>query len=61
MNIGKAILHNKMEEEFSSDYFLVYDEKRNAEKFSVDSIIDDFRDMQETLCVNRLLMCLSKR
>ena len=36
-----------MEDEFLTDCLLVYIEKKIAEKFSVDSIIDDFRDMQE--------------
>ncbi|KAM6553414.1 hypothetical protein CsatB_014176 [Cannabis sativa] len=47
MNIVKTTLRNKMEDEFLSDCLLVYIEKEIAKKFSIDSLIDDFRDMQE--------------
>ncbi|XP_060965214.1 uncharacterized protein LOC133034190 [Cannabis sativa] len=47
MNLVKTTLRNKMEDEFLSDCLLVYIERETAKKFSIDSIIDDFRDMQE--------------
>lgn len=47
MNIVKTTLRNKMEDEFLIDCLLVYIKKNIAEKFSIDSVIDDFRDMQE--------------
>ncbi|XP_060965689.1 uncharacterized protein LOC133034594 [Cannabis sativa] len=47
MNIVKTTLHNKIEDEFLSDCLLVYIEREIAKKFSMDSLIDDFRDMQE--------------
>ncbi|XP_060966863.1 uncharacterized protein LOC133035121 [Cannabis sativa] len=47
MNIVKFTLRNKMEDEFLSDYLLVYIEGEIAKKFSIDSLIDDFRDIQE--------------
>ncbi|XP_019173893.1 PREDICTED: zinc finger MYM-type protein 1-like [Ipomoea nil] len=47
INIVKTTLRNKMEDEFLSDCLLVYIEKQIAKQFSIDSIIDDFRDMQE--------------
>ena len=47
MNIVKTTLRNKMEDEFLTDCLLVYIEKKIAKKFSIDSLIDDFRDMQE--------------
>ncbi|KAM6580783.1 hypothetical protein CsatA_004557 [Cannabis sativa] len=47
MNIVKTTLRNKMEDEFLSDCLLVYIEREIARKFSIDSLIDDFRDMQE--------------
>ncbi|XP_031112076.1 uncharacterized protein LOC116016052 [Ipomoea triloba] len=47
MNIVKTTLRNKMEDEFLNYCLLVYIEKQIAKQFSIDSIIDDFRDMQE--------------
>ncbi|XP_042388004.1 zinc finger MYM-type protein 1-like [Zingiber officinale] len=47
MNIVKTRLRNKMEDEFLNDCLLVYIEKQIAKKFSIDSLVDDFRDMQE--------------
>ncbi|KAM6540555.1 hypothetical protein CsatB_005002 [Cannabis sativa] len=47
MNLVKTTLRNKMEDEFLSDCLLVYIEREIAEKFSIDPIIDNFRDMQE--------------
>ena len=47
MKIVKTSLRNKMEDDFLTDSLIMYIEKEIAEKFSIDSIIDDFRDMQE--------------
>jgi hypothetical protein len=47
MKIVKTTLRNKMEDDFLTDSLIMYIEKEIAEKFSIDSIIDDFRDMQE--------------
>ena len=47
MNIVKTTLRNKMEDEFLTDCLLMYIEKQIAKRFSIDSIVDDFRDMQE--------------
>ncbi|XP_019183943.1 PREDICTED: zinc finger MYM-type protein 1-like [Ipomoea nil] len=47
MKIVKTTLRNKMDDQFFNDCLLVYIEKQIAKQFSIDSIIDDFRDMQE--------------
>ncbi|CAL9019916.1 unnamed protein product [Prunus brigantina] len=47
MRIVKTRLRNKMEDEFLTDSLIMYIEREIAEKFSIDSIIDDFRDMKE--------------
>ncbi|XP_019173025.1 PREDICTED: uncharacterized protein LOC109168456 [Ipomoea nil] len=47
MKIVKTTLRNKMDDQFLNDCLLVYIEKQIAKQFSIDSIIDDFRDMQE--------------
>ena len=47
MNIVKTMLHNKMEVEFLSDYMLVYIEKQIGKKFSLDSLVHNFRDLKE--------------
>ncbi|XP_008235741.1 PREDICTED: uncharacterized protein LOC103334540 [Prunus mume] len=47
MRIVKTRLRNKMEDEFLTDSLIMYIEREIAEKFSVDSIIDGFRDMKE--------------
>ena len=47
MNIVKTRLRNKMEDDFLTAFLLVYIEKEIAEKFSTDTIIEDFRDMKE--------------
>ena len=36
-----------MNDDFLIDSLMMYIEKEIAEKFTIDSIIDDFRDMQE--------------
>ena len=47
MNIANTTLRNKMKDEFLNDWLLVYIKKTKIiEKFNVDSIIDNFRDMQ---------------
>ena len=47
MKIVKTRLRNKMEDDFLSNCLLVYIEKEIAEKFSLDSLVDDFRDLKE--------------
>ncbi|KAL6545216.1 hypothetical protein OROHE_009881 [Orobanche hederae] len=47
MNIIKTIRHNKMEDDFLNHLLAVYIEKEIANKFSADSLLDDFRDMHE--------------
>ena len=46
MNIVKSRFRNKMEDEFLMDSLIVYIENEIATKFSIDSIIDDFRDLK---------------
>ena len=46
MKIVKTALRNKMEDDFLSDCLLINIEKEIVEMFSIDSIIDDFRDME---------------
>ena len=36
-----------MEDEFLSDYILVYIKKQIAKKFGLDSLVDDFHDLKE--------------
>ena len=47
MKIIKTKLRNKMEDNFLNDCLTVYIEKEVAEKFSSDSIIDEFSSMKE--------------
>ncbi|GMJ09027.1 hypothetical protein like AT1G19260 [Hibiscus trionum] len=47
MKIVKTSLRNKMEDDFLSDYLIVYIEKEIAEKFTNNSIIDDFDFMKK--------------
>lgn len=42
MKIIKTMLHNKMEDEFFTDYMIVYFEKEIVEKFITNMIIDYF-------------------
>ncbi|XP_057739903.1 uncharacterized protein LOC130957012 [Arachis stenosperma] len=46
MNIVKNRLINKMEDEFFTNYLLIYIMKKIAERFDTDSIIDEFYDMK---------------
>ena len=46
MNIIKTRLRNKIEDEFLTDFLMLYIEKEIAATLSIYSIIDDFRDMQ---------------
>ncbi|QHN84741.1 Zinc finger MYM-type protein [Arachis hypogaea] len=46
MNIVKNRLRNKMEDEFLANCLLIYIEKKIAERFDTDSIIDKFYDMK---------------
>ncbi|XP_015946355.1 uncharacterized protein LOC107471406 [Arachis duranensis] len=46
MNIVKNRLRNKMEDEFLANCLLIYIEKKIAERFDTDSIIDEFYDMK---------------
>ncbi|XP_057247404.1 uncharacterized protein LOC104884624 [Beta vulgaris subsp. vulgaris] len=46
MKIVKTSLRNKMEDDFLSEYLIVYIEKDIAEKFTIGSIIDDFNSMK---------------
>ena len=47
MKIVKNRLRNKMEDDFLVDCLITYIERRIAEKFDTDSIIDEFYDMKE--------------
>ena len=46
MKIIKNRLRNKMEDEYLSNSAVIYIEKEIALKFSLESIIDDFRDLR---------------
>ncbi|QHO00623.1 Zinc finger MYM-type protein [Arachis hypogaea] len=46
MNIVKNRLRNKMEDELLANCLLIYIEKKIAEKFDTDSIIDEFYDIK---------------
>ena len=47
MCIVKTRLRNKMEDDFLTNSLIMYIEREIAEKLSIDSIIDDFRDLKE--------------
>ena len=47
MRIVKTRLRNKMEDDFLTNSLIIYIEREIAEKLSIDSIIDDFRDLKE--------------
>ncbi|XP_026440104.1 uncharacterized protein LOC113338926 [Papaver somniferum] len=47
MKIIKTRLRSKMGDEFLGDSLIVLIEKEIAKKFSIDSMIDDFRDLKE--------------
>jgi hypothetical protein len=46
MKIVKTRLHNKIEDEFLMDSLMLYIEREIAATFSIDLIIDDFRNMK---------------
>ena len=46
MNIVKSGFCNKMVDDFLMDSLIMYIEKEIAIKFSIDLIIDDFRDLR---------------
>jgi hypothetical protein len=46
MKIVKTRLHNKIEDEFLMDSLMLYIEREIAVTFSIDLIIDDFRNMK---------------
>ena len=47
MKIVKTRLRNRMEDDFLANYLIVYIEKKIAEKFTIDMIIDDFYSIKE--------------
>ncbi|XP_057423690.1 uncharacterized protein LOC130717472 [Lotus japonicus] len=47
MKVIKTRLRNKMEDDFLTDYMVVYIEKEIAEKYTSDMIIDDFYSMKQ--------------
>ncbi|KAL9429783.1 hypothetical protein AB3S75_031583 [Citrus x aurantiifolia] len=47
MRIVKTRLRNKIEDEFLIDSLIMYIEREIAEKLSIESIVNEFRDMKE--------------
>ena len=47
MKVVKTNLRNKMENDFLTDFLMLYIEKDIASTFSLDSIVDDFEDLKE--------------
>ncbi|KAL6510917.1 hypothetical protein OROGR_022041 [Orobanche gracilis] len=47
INIVKTTLRYMMEDEFLADCMMVHIEKEIAEEISIDSLIDDFRELKE--------------
>jgi hypothetical protein len=47
MKIVKTRLHNWMEDDFLANYLIIYIDKKIAERFTIDMIIDDFYSMKE--------------
>ncbi|ESR51301.1 hypothetical protein CICLE_v10033953mg [Citrus x clementina] len=47
MRIVKTRLRNKMNDDFLTDTLITYIERDIAKKISMESVIDDFRDMKE--------------
>jgi hypothetical protein len=47
INIVKTRLRNKIEDEFVTDSLMVYIEREVIVTVSIDSIIDDFRDLKK--------------
>lgn len=46
-NVVQTTLRNKIENEYLTDYFVTYVEKRIVIQFSMESIIDEFYDLKE--------------
>jgi hypothetical protein len=57
MNIVKNRLYNKIEDEFLIDSFIVYIKREYFEKFSTNSIIDNFRDLKKLTYKENLRQC----
>jgi len=47
MKIVKIRLRNRMEDDFFTNYLIVYIEKEIVERFTVDIIINDFYSMKK--------------
>ena len=47
MKIVKTRLRNRIKDDFLANYLIVYIEKKIAEKFTIDIIINDFYSMKE--------------
>jgi len=47
IKIIKTRLRNRMEDDFFTNYLIVYIEKEIVERFTIDMIIDDFYFMKE--------------
>ena len=47
MKIVKNKLRNKIENEFQTNYVITYTERRIAEKFNTDSVVDQFYDIEQ--------------
>ena len=47
MKIVKIRLHNRMKNDFLANYLIVYIEKKIAERFTIDIIIDDFYSIKK--------------
>jgi hypothetical protein len=47
MNIVKIMFDNKIEDEFLTNSLMLYIQRKIAEKFIMNLIIDDFRDLKE--------------
>ena len=47
MRIVKTRLRNKMDDDFLTDTLITYIERDIANKISMESVINDFRDMKE--------------
>jgi len=47
IKIVKTRFHNRMEDDFLTNYLIVYIEKEIVERFTIDMIIDDFYSMKK--------------
>ena len=47
MRIVKTRLRNKIEDEFLTDSLIMYIEREIEKKLSIESIVNEFRDMKE--------------